>query len=86
MKNHRKGRDFLRTYLRFCVVLMILALLSCVLPACEEAGDPVTYSEVEHTHTYGHWYDAAPETEGAPVTREVRYCKICHAEDVREKK
>ncbi len=76
----------MRTYLRFCVCFMVLTLLFCLLCACAGEGDPITYNGQEHTHVYGHWYDAAPETADAPVTHEVRYCKICHAEDVREKK
>ena len=75
----------MRTYGRFCVILMIVTLLFCLLCACAGEGDPVAYENEAHTHVYGHWCDAAPETEGAPVTKEVRYCKICHAEDIREK-
>ncbi len=71
--------------LRFCAVLALLLLLSCALLACAGEGDPTAYENEAHTCVFGHWYDAAPEGEGQPVTHEVRYCKICHAEDVREK-
>ena len=80
-----RGRDFLRTYLRFCVIALLLALLACALLACAQTGDPVTYGEGEHTCVFGHWCDAAPDAEGGAVTKEVRYCKICHTEETREK-
>ena len=64
--------------------LLILVLLAGVLCACAGKGDGTPYTE-EHTHTFGHWYDAEPESEGAPVTLQVRYCKICHAEETRAK-
>ena len=72
-------------YVKIFAILALLLLLSCALLSCAGEGDPITYNGQEHTHVYGHWYDAAPETEGGAVTHEVRYCKICHAEDVRVK-
>jgi hypothetical protein len=48
-------------------------------------GEPTPYETEAHTHVYGHWYDAAPDEEGVPVTKEVRYCKICNHEEIREK-
>lgn len=70
---------------RICAVLALLTCLSWMLVACAESGEPIPYTAGEHIHAYGHWVDAAPENEGAPVTKEVRYCKVCHLEEVREK-
>ena len=74
----------MNTYARFCVVLACLVLLLCLLAACAADGEPEAYLPAEHTHTYGYWYDAAPE-EGDTAPRQVRYCRICHAEEVRVK-
>ena len=70
---------------RFCAVFAILALLLFLLCACATQGEPTLYAVEAHTHIYGHWYDAAPEAEGEPVTKEVRYCKICNCEELRDK-
>lgn len=75
----------MKAYLRLCAVFVSLMLLAGILSACADVGDPVTYGEIDHTHVYGHWYDVAPEEDGEPVTRQARYCKICHDEDIREK-
>ena len=75
----------MNTVCRFCAVLVILAMLSCLLCACAGEGEPTPYEAEAHTHVYGHWHDAAPENEGEPVTKEVRYCKICNNEELRER-
>ena len=75
----------MHTVRRFCAILAILTLLLCLLCACSGEGEPTPYAVEEHTHVYGHWYDAAPDEEGAPVTKEVRYCKICNNAEIREK-
>ena len=79
------GRDFLTTYVKFFVLLAILALFWCGLTACAAEGRTVVYAEQEHTCAFGRWSDAAPEGEGALITHEVRYCKVCHAEETRVK-
>lgn len=75
----------MRRYVRVFAVLAALALLLCVTTACGGEGRTVTYAEQEHTCAFGHWSDAAPENEGDPITQEVRYCKVCHAEELRPK-
>lgn len=64
----------------FC--LLLLLCLAAGLCACDGAGEPVVYN-TPHEHVFGFWYDVdAPEGQ-APDTQ-VRYCKICHAEQTRE--
>ena len=75
----------MHTVRRFCAILAILTLLLCLFCACAGEGEPASYETQAHTHVYGHWYDAAPDEEGAPVTKEVRYCKICNNAEIREK-
>ena len=75
----------MNTCRRFCAILAILALISCLFCACAGEGTPTPYEIGEHTHVYGYWHDAVPEAEGEPVTKEVRYCKICNQEELREK-
>ena len=70
---------------RFGVIFMILTLLWCLLCACATQGEPTPYEVEAHTHVYGHWHDAAPEAEGEPVTKEVRYCKVCNHEEIKNK-
>ena len=74
----------MNTCCRFCAIFVTLALCACLLCACAGEGEPTPY-EREHTHVYGHWYDVAPEEEGAPVTKQVRYCKICNQEEFKDK-
>ena len=75
----------MRTYARFCVIFLVLAaLLLCV--ACAADGEPQSYDTENHAHSFsGEWYDVAPAEEGAPVTEEVHYCRICHAAETRPK-
>lgn len=75
----------MKPYVKFFVILVILALVLCGLTACAGEGRTVVYAEQEHTCAFGRWSDAAPESEGAPITHEVRYCKVCHAEETRVK-
>ena len=63
-----------------CVLLMLALLLFC---ACASEGRPVTY-QTEHEHSYGASHDIAP-ADGGEVTQQVRYCKICHAEQIHPK-
>lgn len=72
------------TRLRFFVLFAVMLLLvPFLLTGCGK-GEPVPY-ERAHDHVYGNWYDAAPTQENTPVTEQVRYCKICRAEEIREK-
>ena len=64
----------------FCLLLAALMLL---LPACASEGAAVAY-ETEHEHAYGASFDIAP-TDGGAVTQQVRYCKICHKEQIHPK-
>ena len=59
-------------------LIFLLALALLALGGCAGAGDAVAY-DTEHEHVYGFWYDAQSD-DGA--RRQVRYCKICHAEQV----
>ena len=70
-------------YVRSFAVMAALALLLCAVTACAGEGRTVTYAEQEHICAFGHWSDAAPANEGEPVTHEVRYCKVCHKEELR---
>lgn len=63
--------------------LCLLVLLLLALCACGEEGETVPY-ETEHEHIFGASYDILPE-EGGALTQQVRYCKICHAEQVHPK-
>ena len=72
-------------YQRFLTLLALVLLCISLLCACASQGEPAAYDTGEHTHVYGKWCDAAPTEEGAAVTHEVRYCKICHAEETRSK-
>ena len=60
--------------------LVLLMLLAC---ACAAEGDPVAY-QTEHEHSFGASFDIAP-ADGGAVTHQVRYCKICHLEQVHPK-
>ena len=60
------------------ILLLVLTLLAII--GCAGVGDAVAY-DAEHEHVYGFWYDAQSD-DG--VRRQVRYCKICHAEQVQE--
>ena len=79
----RGKRTFSIPFARFLAFFAILALLCCLFSACSGRGESEPYAG-EHTHVYGHWQDAAP-TSGDEVTHEVRYCKICHHEEIRDK-
>ena len=68
----------------FALFAGIRLLLSFLLTGCSAKGEPTPYRR-EHAHVYGDWYDAAPDEEGAPITRQVRYCKICRDEQTRER-
>ncbi len=59
------------------VTALLLALLF-LLCACGARDGVHAYTE-EHTHVYGHWYDATPATCQTSGVR-VRYCKICHVQ------
>ena len=61
-------------------LLVLLTLLAC---ACAAEGDPVAY-QTEHEHSFGASVDIAP-ADGGAVTQQVRYCKICHLEQVHPK-
>ena len=56
----------------FAVILVALLLLLC---AC---GSKETSYAAEHDHVWGFWYNT--ETEG----EQVRYCKICMAEQTQQ--
>ncbi len=58
--------------------LCFVILLALFLSACAGEGAPVVYV-TEHEHVWGASYDVAP-ADGGAVTEQVRYCKICHAE------
>lgn len=60
---------------RITALLLALLFLLC---ACGARDGVHAYTE-EHTHVYGHWYDATPATCQTSGVR-VRYCKICHVE------
>ena len=64
----------------FLCLLLLLALVCC---ACGSEGSPKAY-QTEHEHAFGASYDVAPEDGGA-VTQQVRYCTICHEEQVHPK-
>ena len=57
---------------------LVLALLF-LLCACGVKRVGISYADDAHTHVYGYWYDATlPSCQQRGV--QVRYCKICHAE------
>ena len=66
------------------LICLAFLLLLPLLTGCNEAEDAAPY-EKAHQHVYGDWYDAAPAEEGAPITEQVRYCKICRDEQTRAK-
>ena len=63
-----------------CLLALLSALLFC---ACAREGKPLFY-QTEHDHVWSASYDVAP-TEGNVVSEQVRYCKICHAEQTHPK-
>ena len=75
----------MRTCARFCVITLLLSLLLlCV--SCTPASKAQPYDTGSHAHSFsGQWFDVAPAIEGAPVTEEVHYCRICHAAETRPK-
>ncbi len=81
----RGGGDAMRFIYRCLTLTVVALLLLAVLASCSGAvGDPTPYAG-EHVHTYGPWQDAA-ETAADGTVRpagEIRYCKICHAEERR---
>ncbi len=64
----------------FCLLLAALTLLLC---ACAGESAPEAY-QTDHAHVYGASYDVAP-ADGGAVTQQVRYCKICHQEQIHPK-
>ena len=69
---------------RICVALAVLCALFLV--ACTADGAPQPYANGACVHSFSStWYDVAPAEEGAPVTEEVHYCRICHTPETREK-
>jgi hypothetical protein len=75
----------MRTYARLCVTALILCLL-LLGTSCTLSGEVLPYDSGSHAHSFsGQWFDVAPATEGAPVTEEVHYCRICHAAETRPK-
>ena len=64
----------------FLSVILLLAVLLC---ACASEGRAQAY-QAEHEHSFGASYDIAP-ADGGEVTQQVRYCKICHAEQIHPK-
>ena len=65
----------------FLSMLLLLAVL--LFSACAGEGEPTAY-QTEHRHVFGASYDILPE-DGGEVTHQVRYCKICHAEQIHPK-
>ena len=63
-----------------CVAFLLASLLLC---ACASEGRAQAY-QTEHEHSFGASYDVAP-ADGGEVTQQVRYCKICHAEQIHPK-
>ena len=61
----------------FLCLLVLLMLLVC---ACAGGNDPVMY-QTEHEHSFGASHDIQ-SLDGGEVTQQVRYCKICHAEQI----
>ncbi len=61
----------------FCATLLSLCLL---LFSCSDKSSGKSFPE-EHTHVFGHWYVVIEENCLSPGAR-VRYCKICHAEEI----
>ena len=69
---------------KICAALAVLCAL--LLVACTANGEPQAYANGECVHSFsGQWYDVAPAEEGAPVTEQVHYCRICHAAETRPK-
>ena len=66
--------------MRKCLIVALALLLCVLMVSCAAEGLPQEYT-TEHEHVYGFWYDAQSD-DG--VRRQVRYCKICHAEQVQE--
>jgi hypothetical protein len=64
----------------FCLLSLLAALL---FSACAGEGSPEPY-QIEHEHSFGASHDIAPE-DGGEVTEQVRYCKICHQEQIHPK-
>ena len=62
--------------MRKTVFALLLAALMAVLSACG-AGEEVTYV-TEHEHVWGFWYNTRTEGE------QVRYCKVCMAEQTQQ--
>ena len=65
----------------FLCVLMLCVLL--LLSACAGEGEPTAYA-TDHKHAFGASFDIVPE-DGGEVTEQVRYCKICHQEQIHPK-
>jgi hypothetical protein len=68
---------------RFLAIFVIATLLLLSLSGCEGDHKSHPYEDSTHTHVYGHWQDAA--TAEGERAKEVRYCKICHLEEIRDK-
>ena len=74
----------MRAFYKVCIVLTVLTAL--FLTACTANGEPQPYASGACVHSFGRqWFDVAPAEEGAPVTEEVHYCRICHAAETRPK-
>ncbi|MBE6702276.1 MAG: hypothetical protein E7585_02550 [Ruminococcaceae bacterium] len=73
-------------FYRFAIFTLVLLLLASMLCACAGEDKPVDYAG-EHIHTFGSWLDAVETAEDGTVTPagQIRYCKICNAEEIRAK-
>ncbi len=68
--------------MRKCGIVMLLLALLFSLCACNGGSDGISYADPDHRHIYGQWYDVTPVTCTA-AGAQVRYCKLCHAEEKR---
>ena len=73
----------MKRYLKLLVLPLCVILLAATLCACSGEGAPTDYASENCNHVWGEWHDAVETAEDSSATPagQVRYCKICGAEE-----